>query len=207
MRKCIENFYRQDLFDTFNNRVNPFSFVTIKIDITSAYNYSRKHKHLYAVLCYCFTKAMNRIDNFKYRAEDGKIVFYDTIKPSYTEMLDNGDVVFITLDNTKTLMEFITLSDLAKKELKAKQKSIDLSHEETGEVWLSCLPWFKFTGVVPPFDKSASNPQIIWDKFEIVDDKVYINAMIMAHHGFVDGAHIGKLVQYIEAELAAIKED
>ena len=77
----------------------------------------------------------------------------------------------------------------------------------TAEVWLSCLPWFKFTGVVPPFDPIVTEPQLIWDKYEIIDEHVYINVMIMAHHGFVDGYHIGQLIECINEELDKISED
>lgn len=207
MRRIITDYERQELFDLYNSRTNPFSFITTKIDITNAYNYSRKHKHLYALLSYLFTKAMNRIDNFKYRIENGEIVKYDTINPSFTEMLDNGDVSFISLDPCSSIEEFFDLHDRAKDEFKKSQKAVDYQTEANGQVWLSCLPWFKFTGVVPPFDKDESTPQIIWDKFEIVEGRVYINAMLMANHGFVDGFHFGKLIQYINEELDSIKED
>lgn len=39
MKEEIKNYYRQDLFDYYHTRSNPFVFVTTKIDITHIYDY------------------------------------------------------------------------------------------------------------------------------------------------------------------------
>ncbi len=103
-----------------------------------------------------------------------------------------------------TKEEFIESCKLAKQELKNTQKDVILNDPEKGAIWYSCLPWFKFTGVVPPYDAKVTVPQIIWDQFEIVEGHVYINAMIMAHHGFIDGSHIGLLIKSINEEFDKI---
>jgi len=71
---------------------------------------------------------------------------------------------------------------------------------------LSCQPWFNFTGVIPPFDKSITIPQLIWDRFTFEGNRCYINLMIMVHHGFADGYHIGKLIEKIENTIQNIKD-
>lgn len=201
MKTIVDNYNREDLFEYFNNKTNPFSFVTTRLDITNAYNYSRKHKHLYATLCYLFTRAINKVDAFLYSYESGSFIKYDSLTPSYTEVLDNGNVAFVALNMKDNLKDFIASCDFAKEELKRTQKDVILNDLDKGQIWYSCLPWFKFTGVVPPYDTNVYIPQIIWDKYEIVDGHVYINAMIMSHHGFVDGSHIGALINSINEEL------
>lgn len=207
MKTIVEDYNRKELFEYFNGKTNPFSFVTTKLDITKVYNYSRTHKNLYVTLCYIFTRAINKIDAFLYSYESGNFIKYDTLNPSYTEVLDNGNVAFISLNMEDSLNKFIESSKLAKEQLKRTQKDVILNDSESGQIWYSCLPWFKFTGVVPPYDVDVNVPQIIWDQLEIVDGHVYINAMIMAHHGFVDGSHIGKLINSINEELDIISKD
>ncbi len=207
MKTIVEDFNRKELYEYYNSRMNPFSFVTTKIDITNAYNYSRIHKNLYATLCYVFTCAINKIPAFLYAYEDGNFIKYDKLSTSYTEVLDNGNVAFICLNLENTLEEFIESNERVKELFKEKQESIAVNDKDCGEVWLSCLPWFKFSSVVVPFDKSITIPQIIWDKYEIIDNHVYINVMIMAHHGFVDGSHIGLLVKSINEELDKIDKE
>lgn len=201
MKKIVEDYNRKDLYEHYNSRTNPFSFVTTKLDITSAYNYSLKHKNLYATLVYVFASSMNKVPAFLYSHQDGNFIKYDKLNPSYTEILDNGNVGFISLNMEDTLSDFIKSNKKAKELFKEKQESIELNDKEDGCVWFSCTPWFKFTSCIVPFDKTIDIPQIIWDKYEIVDGRVYVNAMIMAHHGFVDGSHIGALIKEINEEL------
>lgn len=201
MKEIIKNYERMDLFNQYNERSNPFSFITTKIDITNAYNYSLKNHHLHALLMYIFVKAMNRIDNFKYRYEDNEIVKYDIINPNYTVTLDNGNVSFIEFDMMDNYEDYLNNFLESKKAFKANQNVTITSSNEGTSVWLSCLPWFSFIGVVPPFEPKITIPQLIWDKVTLEDDHAYINLMIMSHHGFVDGSHIGKLIEYINEEL------
>ena len=37
MKQRIENFYKQDVFNMFHKKDNPFSFVTTRIDISNIY--------------------------------------------------------------------------------------------------------------------------------------------------------------------------
>lgn len=206
MKEIIKNYERMNLFNQYNERTNPFSFITTKIDITNAYNYSRKHHHLHALLMYVFVKSMNKIDNFKYMVEENQIIKYDILNPNYTVSLDNGDVCFIEFDMDDNYENYLNNFLKSKEIFKENQTATIVSTNDRGSVWLSCLPWFKFTGVIPPFEPTLPIPQLIWDKVEIVDNHAYINLMIMAHHGFVDGSHIAKLIEYINQELDNIKE-
>lgn len=74
----------------------------------------------------------------------------------------------------------------------------------TTKIWLSCQPWFQFNGFVPIFNRELSIPQFIWDKYENIDGKYYVDLMICVHHGFVDGFHIGQFLSKLEKNILAI---
>lgn len=190
MRTEIKNFKRQDLFKTFQEKTNPFSFVTTKIDITNLYQFCRKNKNFYATMGYYVALAMNGVDEFKYRYEDNKIYKYDTINLRFTQMFDDETIGFfrcsMTDDYDKFIEEFLENQEKFKK---THQSSVK---KDQAEVLLSCEPWFHFTGLVTPFNKEVTIPQVIWDKFNFENDRCYINLMVMVHHGFADGYHIGK---------------
>ncbi len=204
MRREIKEFERKEIFDYYHKNINPFSFVTTKIDITKIYKKCQKTKNYYATIGYYFSKAINQIDAFKYRYEDGKIYKYDVIRPNFTQMSKDKNVGYFTFEMQDEYRDFIQefnkTQDLFRKNNKSYLKS------DQGEVWFSCQPWFQFLGVVPPFDKSITIPQILWDKFSFEDDRCYINIMIMVHHGFADGYHIGLLINKIKEEIEAIEE-
>lgn len=204
MRTEVDNFKRQDLFELYNSRTNPFSMVTTKIDITNIYKKCQKYKHYYATIGYYLTLAMNEVEEFKYRYENGKIIKYDNLRPNFTELLEDKTISFFTCELGSSYEEYLNNYDEAKKKLIENRKWDE--NVDEGEVWLSCQPWYNFSGLIPPFDKSVTIPQMIWDKFSFEDNKCYINLMIMSHHGFVDGYHIGKLINKINEVISNISE-
>lgn len=192
MRQEIINYNRLDLFNSYHSKTNPFSFVTTKMDITKLYNLIRKEKNSYATIGYYIALAANQVDAFKYRYEDGKIYKYDVIKPNFTQMFDDNTIGYFTCDMKDDYHAFIDeYNNILNKFLKNHQS---YDGNDSGEIWLSCEPWFNFTGVITPFDKEITIPQVIWDKFMFDGDKCYINMMIMVHHGFADGYHIGLFI-------------
>lgn len=203
MREKIENFNRQKLFDSYHKRTNPFSFVTTRIEVTKLYQLCKMSKSTYATIGYYFTKALNEVEAFKYRYEDGKIYKYDIIKPSFTQMLPDETIGYFRVDMKSTYEDFIDEYKMIEKNFLETHYSSIMSDQ--GEVWLSCEPWFHFSGCVVPFDKEITIPQIIWDQFDIIDDKCYLDVMIMSHHGFVDGLHIGRLISKIKEIVESIE--
>jgi len=202
MKTEVKNFENKEHFEYYNSATIPFVTVTVKIDITNIYNFCKVRGNYYATIGYYFTKALNTVDEFKYSYEDGKFYKYDIIHPSFTDIREDKSIGYYTCDMVDDYDEFISDYTLTKKKFLNGEET--KSQDGKRVVWLSCQPWFHFTSLVPPIRREISIPQLIWDKFAFEDNKVYVNLMIMGHHGFVDGYHIGKLVSAIEEVVASI---
>lgn len=193
----LEDFERKDLFLHFNSRTNPFSFVTVKVDITNIIDYCKVYKNYYASIAYIITKTANEIDNFKYRYIDNKIVYYDKLNVNITQKIDN-DIGFFVVpyqnDFKSYIKEFVNIQDDFNNHRYKKENSQD-------EVWCSCEPWFEFLSVIPPFSNDITIPQFIWSKFYKEDNKTYTNLLIMIHHGFADGSHIGLYIEKLNKNI------
>ena len=192
MRKEIENYERKELFNNFD-RDNPFIFLTTKVNITNIY---KNCKDYYPSIAYFITKAVNQIENFKYRYENGKFYLYDEIKPNFTHMLKDHNIGFFQCDLKDNYIDFVKEYKTKKEILLSTNKSI--YGQNQGEIWFSYVPWYHVTGLVTPFSKEITVPQFIWDKFSIENDECFINLTIMVHHGFVDRYHIGLFLQKLE---------
>lgn len=189
MRKEVKNFYRKELFDHFHNNTNPFVIVTTKIDITNIYN---KCDNYYASIAYFINRAVNEVEQFKYRYEKGSIYKYDVLDINYTHRFED-QIGFFYTEYTEDYKDYI-------EEYKGKKALFLEDHQnifntDEGEIWVSYVPWFNFSSLVPSFDKDNTIPQFIWDKFIFEGDRCYINLMIMVHHGFADGYHISQFLE------------
>lgn len=194
----VINFEREELFKHYNEMDNPFILMTIPLNITRVVEYCKIHKHFYATMGFLVGRAANGIDGFKYRYKDGRYFYCDSLAVNFTEKV-NEQIGFFDCDS-EILEDFVVEFD----EKKSRLGSYDDANEENREdvIWVSCFPWAKFNGLVSPHDKSITIPQFIWDKYEEINGEYYCNMMIMVHHGFADGYHVGmfieKLNEYIE---------
>lgn len=202
MIKEIKNFKRKKLFEHYHSFDNPFIIITIKIDVTKVVEYCKKHKNFYATLGFLITKTVNEIEEFKYRYKDGKIYYCDEIISNYTEMYKDNtigyfDVPIVPKDNN--------FAEYIENYIKIKNKFLEDNtyspENNLSEIWLSCSPWFKFESLVPVFNKEITIPQFIWDKYENTNGKYYVDLMVMVHHGFADGSHIGKFIELLSQNI------
>ena len=205
MIELVKKIERKELFNHYNNEDNPFLYITTKIDVTNLVKYCKIHKNFYATMGYILTKAVNNIDAFKYRVQDGKIYFCDRIKSNYTQKVDNNSIRFFDLPDIDNYYEYI--EEYKKRNNKLISEKCNILTEGMDCIWLSCVPWFEFTGIITPYRKSITIPQFIWDKFSEENGKYTVHLMIMAHHGFVDGWHISKLIEQINENIKVFPQD
>ena len=189
----IKNYQRQELFDKYHSCDNPFIICTVKVDVTEIVKFCQVKRNFYATFSYIITKTINEIEEFKYRYKDGKIYYCDVINTGFTEKRNN-EIGYFTVPFVDNIDDYLkNYSDIHKKFL----ESNNLIEGGLNEAWVSCVPWFSFDSLIPPFKKDVTIPQFIWDKYENLDGKYYLNLMIMTHHGFTDGYHVGKFIELL----------
>ena len=201
----LQKWDRKELFNHYNKETNPFVIINTPIDITNVYNYCKSSDNsIYATIGYLITKTVNSIEEFKFRKENDEIILYDKVHGNFTENIDNKIIGFFTIKNDDTYKDFIEEFNSKRDGLNIAKKS-ETSVTKYNEVWMSCVPWFEFNSAVPPFNKENTIPQFIWDKFKKENDIVKTNLMIMVHHGFVDGYHIGKFINLLQENINNFK--
>jgi len=203
MIKEAKNFKRQELFNHYQSCDNPFMILTTKIDVTNIVNFCKEHKNFYATMGFLITKTVNEIDEFKYRYHEGKIYYCEEVKGNYTQMYDDETIGYFGVPNTNEYSQYI--DKFLEIQTKFKEDKNFSAENDIDEIWFSCIPWISFTGLIPPFSKEVTIPQFIWDKYEKINDKYHINLMIMVHHGFADGFHVGKFITLLEENINTFK--
>lgn len=195
MRKEIKlnDLKRKQEFETYFYRDYPFVSVTVPVKVTNIYKFSRINKGFYPIMSYIVMKAINEVEEFKYRFEDDKIYLYDKIDISITDVRKDGSIFFFLAPYEEDLNKYLANYKVNRQKY-LEQKELATS-ENFGLVWLSCTPWYKFTSLMPPVNRDYTIPQVIWDKIEEKDGEYYVNLFIFANHGFVDGFHIAKLIE------------
>ncbi|MNU15055.1 Chloramphenicol acetyltransferase 3 [compost metagenome] len=189
----VDNWKRKEHFLFFSKFEEPFFGVTITIDCTLAYQQAKaKGNSFFLYYLYRSLKAANAIENFRYRIIDKEVYLFDQINASATINRPDETFGFSYMDYDKNEELF---NQNAKEEIARVQQSKGLIPAGSGEnvIHFSAVPWFDFTSLshARSFTFPDSCPKISFGKVTENNGKKLMSVSIHAHHGLMDGLHIG----------------
>ena len=199
----IENWKRKKHYDFYKDYTYPHFSVTANINVTKLVEYSKKHKiSFFPSFLYVVMKAMNSIDNFKYRIRGEEVVLHDFISPSYTVLNEDELYVFCTTiydDDYETYIKKV-IKDIEKSK---KGNRLEDIPGKDDLVFVSSLPWTSFTSTTHPIDVNHpdSFPRILWGRYFKENEKYLIPLNIFVHHGLCDGLHVARFFEQIEKNI------
>lgn len=181
----------------FRNSIEPAFCVTFELDIT---NFLKKIKEkelsFTMALIYAVSKCANDIEEFRYRFVDGKVVIFERIDTAFTYLNKETELFkVVNVEMKDTLEEYV---------IEATQTAINQKEYFTGPLGndvfqFSPLPWISYTHIshTNSGKKDNATPLFDWGKYFEKDGKIMLPFSVQAHHSFVDGIHIGKLVDLL----------
>lgn len=201
----LSSWNRREHFNMFSAQSFPFFGVTFPLDVTHLYDYAKENKiSFYYALCYLTTKAMESIENFRYRVKDGRVFLYDELIPSFTDMHKGSELFYIvTMPAGDDLIAFCRT---AKEKSAVQQTLLDQEKEEDNLVFISSLPWFDMTGAMNDrnLDPDDSFPRVVWGKYIEQEGRKVLHFSLEVNHRLMDGIHAGKLYNKLNEMIAAL---
>jgi len=197
----INSWKRKIHCQIFRNAVQPQYCVSVELDVTNFYKVIKERDMSYTLsFIYIVTKCANEIEEFRYRFLDDKVVLYESIDTSFTYMdKDNELFKVVNVPMCGSIEEYLENAT----EIISKQKEYFTGPIEKDVYQFSALPWVVFTHVshTESGQKDKAQPLFDWGKFHEKDGNLVMPLSIQVHHSFVDGIHIGKLVNNIQKYL------
>ena len=185
----------------FKNFSNPLYGVTVELDVTKFINKIRKLETSFTfAMIFVTARCANEMEAFRYRFLDGRVVLYDQINTVFT-YLDKETELFKVVDAplTDTLQTYVLAAPQA-----ALAQQAYFTAPAGGNVFqFSPLPWFSYTQLSHTFsgDKENAIPLFNWGKYSEREGRVMLPFSVQVHHSFVDGIHIGRFLEKLQAAL------
>jgi chloramphenicol O-acetyltransferase type A len=189
----IENWNRKAHYLFFSQFDEPFFGVTVTIDCTEAYHYSKRNGlSFFLVYLYRALSAANNIEAFRYRIVDGKVFIFDEINAAPTIGRPDGTFGFAYLDYDKSEAVFYEKAN-AVIDLVKQSRSLHPAVSGENTIHFSALPWLNFTSLSHARNYSFpdSSPKISFGKVTEQNGVKTMPVSIHVHHGLVDGYHVG----------------
>jgi len=194
---------RKEHFEFFSTFEEPFFGITTPIDMTIAYKKAKaKQVPFFVYYLHKTIAAVNQVENFRYRIEGKEVVLYDEIDASSTIMREDKTFGFSFMKFHSDIHEF---AKIVQTEIKRIQGTSGLFTTEFPEniIHFSAIPWINFTGLTHSrsFSFPDSCPKISWGKLIDENGQKTMSLAVMAHHGLVDGYHMGLFIEILQTEL------
>ena len=208
----LATYKRRAHFDFFRALDYPHVNLTAEVDVTALREFARDSgQSFFKCTLYLVSRAANEVPELRQRIRGETIVEHERVHPSYTFLNDDEVFSFTYVDYQPDAAAFVKAAAAAED---AVRRQITLADEPGRDDYLfvSAIPWVRFTSISHPIHIQTvdSVPRISWGRFE---EQVAVGAgagsarrwrmplSIQAHHALVDGLHIGRFYERLEALL------
>ncbi len=189
----MEKWPRRAIFELYRDFEYPQINVCMEIDVTAALQFLREQNlSKFKTILWAICHVSNSIDEFKYRIRNGDVILHDVVHPSFTTLTKDNLFAFCGVEYTENIRDFFKR---VAKGIAASRANPSLEDQPGKDdlLYLSYVPWFRFTSVSHPvkLDAEHSIPRISWGKFVEDKAKAVMPLSVQVHHGLADGYHLG----------------
>jgi chloramphenicol O-acetyltransferase type A len=201
----IESWNRKQHFEHFSRLKDPYFAEVVDVDVSRAYQYAKEHSiSFFALYLHACMKAINAVENLRYRIEDDKVVIHDAIHASVTIPREDNTFGFSFVHYAE---DFVTFNENLEKEKERIVNSTDLFPAINTEdcVYASALPWYNFSSHKEPVSGwKESVPKLAFGKYVQKEGRLMMPVSIAVNHALADGYHLGEFFKHFQAELDKI---
>lgn len=200
----LETWSRKEHFRFFGSMDDPFFGLTAPVDVTDIYREAKAdNASFFLYSLHRIIRAVNAIEAFRYRVEDGQPVCYDAIHVGSTIGREDGSFGFGFFPYSPDRAAFI---EGAEREISRVRALPGLCFDENARrqdlVRFSPVPWIAFTEMkhAGSFRTGDSATRISTGKLLDCDGRKWLPVSVTAHHGLTDGRHVALLLDKISSK-------
>ncbi|QZT38957.1 chloramphenicol acetyltransferase [Halosquirtibacter xylanolyticus] len=195
----ISTWKRKEHFEFFQKMQEPYHSVCVEVDATHAFDWSRdNNRSFFLTYMYAFGCALQEVENFRYRIENGEVYCYDFIELGTTIGRDDETFGFGLLSYDPDYNQFVENATIAIDRVRSRKGiCLDANQSLLNVVYCSTIPWLRFTSISHARDYSYNDsiPKITFGKCELDGEHRKMPVSIFVDHSLVDGIHIAKMIE------------
>ncbi len=206
---------RKDHYAFFRSLDFPYVGVTVEIDVTPVFDACRARDDvgLFPAMAWLLTEAGNEVPELRQRirVEDGRdvVVEHERVEAGVTLPVDGGLFTYACIPWAADPVAYAARVARESERVRADPRLDPFDGGRDDLLYLSCLPWLRFTDMTHPVSTSRvdSGVRIAWGKIVLEGDRRVCPLNIQAHHALADGLHLGRFMQAAERRAAAFRID
>lgn len=205
----IATWDRREHFAFFRRVDLPFYNVNANVDATGLKAWAGKEGvSLTSLLLHATMRAVNRVDNFRYRLRGETVVLHERVHPCFSHMRPGEELFRMSrVDFVDDPREFAA-SVRAAVESSSSWFDLESIAGRDDLVFLSPMPWFSFTGVDHTLSlrREDAIPRITWGRIFEDRGRELLPFNVQVNHVFVDGLHVARLLEGLGSGIRELVE-
>ncbi len=198
----IENEFHRRHFDLFREMNHPHFSICAPVEVGPWVARAKAAGcRLTSSFAYLLARVANDIPEFRQRIRDGQIVEHELVHPSFTIGTEVEDAFsFCEVPFHADIAVFLARAEERIAALRAAP-SLDDEPGRDDYLFMSSLPWVAFTSVTHAmgYHPHDSVPRMVWGKLFEQGGRQLMPLSVQAHHALVDGIHVGRFFERLEA--------
>jgi len=201
----VKTWARREIFEFFINFDKPYFNVSTQLDVTELLPLIRNREGANVSLAYHYfaLRAANEVESFRYRLRDGKVIVHEVINGGTTVMLPNETFTLAYFEYEDDFDKFMSGATAA---VQAAVKGDGKFRPDARDdmIHFTTLPWVAFTSFshARNWGREDSVPKIAFGKFTQTNGRTILPFSVEVHHALMDGLHVGRYLQRLEAAVA-----
>lgn len=151
---------------------------------------------------YLITRTANDVPEFRLRIRGETIIEHEVVHPASTVLVDEDRFSFMWLEYQDDFARFAAHVD---ERLAAVRNhlTVEADYSRDDMLYMTAIPWFVFTSFQHPMPSldADSVPRFAWGKYHTTADGLMMPLSVQAHHGLMDGLHVGRYYERIQSYL------
>jgi chloramphenicol O-acetyltransferase type A len=197
---------RHDAFDYFRGFDKPYFNVCVRVD-AAALKAAVKALGIGSFsLAYHFIalRLANEIEPFRYRLQDGRVRILDDVAGGATVLRDDDSFGFAYLPHVAEWAQFAATGSAAIAAARQRQAGFEPRVGFDGLIHFTTLPWLHFSSFshARNWRREDSIPKISFGRADSDGSRLWLPVSVEVHHALMDGLHVGRFVQRLEAAMA-----
>lgn len=195
---------RRASFEFFRGFDKPYFNVCTRLDLTALQALKpRLPGSLWLAYHHLVMRAANEVEPFRWRLEGGRVRVLDAVHASTTVLRDDESIAFAYLDWDPDFARFAAAAAPVVAAVRRGDRAFDPGLDASAHLHFTTLPWLDFTSFshARNWGREDSIPKFAFGRLQRDGDRTTMAFSVEVHHALMDGLHVGRLVQTLEAWL------
>lgn len=196
---------RRATFEHYRTYERPFFSLTAPVDCTATRAWCKAHDASFSLACwFAVLDAVRPIEAFHLRLRGGRVWRHETLSLAVTVLAADESLRFCRVDGAADFVSFLHGAKPALKAAAEGPPRVDDQRHRDDVLFGTMIPWLAFTGITHARrdDPEDSIPRLAFGKVTAAGARAALPFSVEAHHALVDGLHVGRLFERLEAAFA-----